>query len=134
MSAMPAGSFDAGRDAMHATAWSALDALDVGVLLLMPDLRISFANARWAGWHGEDVLAGTPIQSLMDETDALDAMRATLADGEPRPLVLTLRPAHADVNVRRVYAAVRRAWCSRPGPSPTTTAWRCRTSRAASPR
>jgi signal transduction histidine kinase len=107
MSALPASSFDV-RDAAQATAWSALDALDVGVLLLTPDLRVSFANARWSGWHGDDVLAGTPAQALIDETDALDALHATLLDGEARPLVLTLRPAQADLPVRRVVGCVRR--------------------------
>jgi signal transduction histidine kinase len=111
MSALSAGSLDSARAAATLTAWgalNALDALDVGVLLLGPDLRVLFANARWAGWHGGDVLAGTPVSVLMDETDVLDAVRATLADGESRPLTLTLRPARADTGVRRVYGCVRR--------------------------
>jgi signal transduction histidine kinase len=111
MSALSAGSLDSARAAATLTAWgalNALDALDVGVLLLGPDLRVLFANARWAGWHGGDVLAGTSVSVLMDETDVLDAVRATLADGESRPLTLTLRPARADTGVRRVYGCVRR--------------------------
>ena len=108
MSGKSAGSLDGARDGAQFTAWSALDALDVGVLLLSPDLRVLFANARWAGWHGGDVLAGTPASQLMDETDALDALRGTLVDGESRPVSLTLRPAQADICVRRVFGSVRR--------------------------
>jgi hypothetical protein len=105
---MPAGSAFTARDAAELSAWAALDGLDVGILLLTLDLRVSFANARWTEWHGAPIPLGTGAAALMDETDALDAMRATVADGEPRPLSLTLRPAQADLHVRRLFGSVRR--------------------------
>jgi signal transduction histidine kinase len=106
---MPAGSISPARDTAELSAWAALDGLDVGVLLLTADLRVSYANARWTAWHGGDVRSGISAASLIDETDTLGAMRATLGDGEPRPLNLTLRPMLADLPARRVFGTVRRA-------------------------
>ena len=111
MSAAPAVPLGAAREHAEFTAWSALDALDVGVLLLTPELRVLFANARWAGWHGETVTPGMPAAMLVDEGDALDTMRATFLDGETRAVSFALRPAHADQGARRLYGTVR------PGPN-----------------
>ena len=108
MNAPHGGAAPVVRDATGLAAWSALDELEVGILLLSPDLRVAYANARWASWYGGGVPLGTDAADLMDETDALDALRATLGDGQARPLALTLRPMHADLSVRRVYGSVRR--------------------------
>jgi signal transduction histidine kinase len=108
VSPSPARSHDSARETAPLSAWSALDALDVGVLLLTPDLRVVFANARWAGWHGSDVLPGSAAATLIDEGDALHAMRAAYLDGEARAVSFTLCPAQADVSVRRLFGTVRR--------------------------
>jgi len=106
---MRAGNTMTSRTAAELGAWAALDGLDSGVLLLGADLRVAYANERWSGWHDGELLTGMAAAQLVDGTDVLDALRATLGDGEPRPLMLTLRPAKADLAVRRVYGSVRRS-------------------------
>jgi signal transduction histidine kinase len=96
------------RSAPERDAWAALDGLDTGILMLTPELRVSYANARWSEWSGADLVVGTCAESLVEEHEAVDAMRATVADGEPRPLTLTLRPPQADSRPRRLYGCVRR--------------------------
>jgi signal transduction histidine kinase len=92
-------------------AWATLDSLDVGVLALSPDLRVLYANARWDAWLGATVAEGTPFAMLVDEGAASPAvaLHATLADGEPRTVHFSLRPARADAFPRRVTCSARRA-------------------------
>jgi signal transduction histidine kinase len=89
---------------------STLDLLDVGVLLLNPDLRVSYANARWATWRGAAIPNGASLPTLVDLTvgESLVELKATLADGEPRTLHFVLKPAHADSAARSIEATVRR--------------------------
>ena len=91
-------------------AWSALDALDTGVLLLSPSLEVVYANASWTAWLGGPIADGTPFAALLEEgaTSPVADLQATLADGEPRPLQLALQPARADEYARRVSAIARR--------------------------
>jgi len=93
---------------MEQSAWAALDGLDTGILLLTPDLRVSYANARWTEWHGAGLAPDVGVDTLVDGPEPVDAMRATAADGEPRPLSIVLRPAQADLRARRLYGSVRR--------------------------
>ena len=51
MTTLPAGAVFPARDAASLAAWAALDGLEVGILLLAPDLRVTYANARWATWQ-----------------------------------------------------------------------------------
>ena len=91
--------------------WAALDVLDTGVLLLASDLSVVYANAPWSVWLGGPVIPGSPFASLVEEgavNPAVD-LEATLADGEPRRLLLTMRAVHADAYARRVSAVVRRS-------------------------
>ena len=97
-----------GTESAEAAAWGALDGLDAGVLLLSDELRVVFANARWSGWLGSHAAAGSNASMMIEESETLDALRATLVDGEPRPLTLTLRPAQADLVVRTLHGTVRR--------------------------
>ena len=91
-------------------AWAALECLDTGVVLLSPDLHVLYANAAWTAWLGAPIANGAAFSALVEDgaVDAVDAMRATLADGEPRKLQFALRPAHADSSVRRVSGIARR--------------------------
>jgi signal transduction histidine kinase len=105
----------AGADAREsgwgdAPALAALESLDVGVLVLSPELRVTYANARWSGWLGSVPLDGVPFPTLVDDGagDALGDLQATLADGEPRTLHLALRSPQADGAGRRVSCTTRR--------------------------
>jgi signal transduction histidine kinase len=88
----------------------ALDSLDTGVLVLSHDLRVTYANARWAGWRGATIPAGTPLASLVDLAvgESFRDFGATLSDGESRNVQLTLKPARADAAPRVIGCAVRR--------------------------
>jgi signal transduction histidine kinase len=90
--------------------WAMLDCLDAGVLVLSGDLRVLYANARWAGWLGAVVAEGTPFGILVEEGAANPAteLLATLADGEPRVMHLTLRAPRADCFARRLGCVARR--------------------------
>jgi signal transduction histidine kinase len=88
-------------------AWGVLDGLEIGVLLLNTDLRVMYANALWAGWIGSDAL-GASVAALVNEGAALAILHDTLTDGEPRQVVLTVRPVQADMCARRVHGTVRR--------------------------
>src|SRR5512133_2915840 len=87
-----------------------LDLLDVGVLLLSHDLRVSYANARWSAWRGAAIPKNAALPSLVDLTvgESLAELKATLTDGEPRSLYFVLKPAHADSAARSIHATVRR--------------------------
>ena len=88
----------------------ALDSLDTGVLVLNHDLRVMYANARWAAWRGGAIPAGTPLTTLVDLAvgESLVELRATLTDGESRHVQFTLKPAHADTAARSIVCTVRR--------------------------
>ena len=88
----------------------ALDSLDTGVLVLSHDLRVSYANARWAAWRGAPIPTGAPLATLVDLAvgESLVEIKATLADGETRSTHFTLRPAHADTAPRFIACTVRR--------------------------
>ena len=88
----------------------ALDSLDTGVLVLNPDLRVTYANARWAAWRGGAVPAGAPLAALVDLAvgESFRELSATLADGETRNVQFTLKPAHADAPPRVIGCTVRR--------------------------
>jgi PAS domain-containing protein len=89
---------------------SALDSLDTGVLVLNHDLRVTYANARWAAWRGAAIPNGTSLTTLVDLAvgESLVELRATLTDGETRNVQLTLKPAHADAAPRFLGCMVRR--------------------------
>jgi signal transduction histidine kinase len=89
---------------------AALDLLDTGVLLLTPDLRVTYANARWTRWAGTPLAAGTPLVSLVQEVarERLALLGDTLADGQPRTLQLWLRPPRADAPSRHLSCTARR--------------------------
>lgn len=91
------------RDAAHL-----LDALEAGVLILSPDLRVEYANARWTIWLESAIGAGVPFVTLLRENAAFvqDELCAALADGEPRALQLNLAVAR-DASPRRVNCCVR---------------------------
>ena len=112
VTAVPGGASSRGRQGVFddANPWATLDGLDTGVLVLASDLRVEYANARWDAWHGAAISEGTPFAVLVDEGSAnpAAALHATLADGEPRTVILFLRPAHADAYARRLSCAVRR--------------------------
>jgi signal transduction histidine kinase len=97
-------------DSQDTTAERALDSLDVGVLTLSHDLRITYANARWAVWRGAAIPLGTPLPSLVELAvgESLVELKATLTDGEQRSLSLRLKPAHADSAARVIDGSVRR--------------------------
>jgi len=88
----------------------ALDLLDAGVLVLSPDLRVTYANARWTQWLGAPLAAGTSLVSLVENVahDRLALLAATLGDGQPRMLHLWLRPARADTAARHLSCTARR--------------------------
>ncbi|HEV7992450.1 MAG TPA: GAF domain-containing sensor histidine kinase [Gemmatimonadaceae bacterium] len=88
----------------------ALDSLDTGVLMLSHELRVTYANARWAAWRGVPIPNGAPLASLVELAagESLLELKATLADGEPRTLHFVLRPAHGDAPSRYIVCAVRR--------------------------
>jgi signal transduction histidine kinase len=88
----------------------ALDSLDTGVLVLNHELRVTYANARWAAWRGAPVPTGAPLASLVDLAvgESLRELGATLADGETRTVQFTLGTAHADSAPKSVTCTVRR--------------------------
>ncbi len=96
--------------AVEADAWATLDGLDTGVMVLSPDLRVLYANARWDQWHGATISEGTPFSLLVEEgtVNPSGELHATLADGEPRTVHVSLRPARADAYARRLTCGVRR--------------------------
>ena len=89
---------------------SALDDLDTGIMLLSQDLRVTYANARWASWRGAAIPLGVPLTTFVDLAagESLAELRATLADGEPRDAHFTLRSARADAASRFIACSVRR--------------------------
>ena len=98
------------RGAEH-TASQLLDGLDVGVLVLERDLKVSYANARWEAWAGTPACAGKPFDALLHDGAAMvaDELRAVLLDGQPRSMPITLRSARADAGPRRLICTVHRA-------------------------
>jgi signal transduction histidine kinase len=90
--------------------WVALDALDTGVLLLSPDLHVLYANETWSAW----------LDGLLDESAYFPAMiqdgtggageplRATLADGQTRTALLTIKSERTDEAPRELSCVVRR--------------------------
>jgi signal transduction histidine kinase len=90
---------------------AALDSLDTGVLLLSPELRVTYANARWTRWVGAPLVAGTPLVQLLEESarERLSLLGATLSDGQPRVVQLWLRAARADAPSRHLSCTARRA-------------------------
>jgi signal transduction histidine kinase len=89
---------------------AALDALGAGVLLLDRELRVTHANARWEGWRGATIPAGTPLTALVDlhVGESLLELERALADGDPHVVHLLLSPARADSAARYVSATARR--------------------------
>ena len=89
---------------------SILDSLDEGVLTLNHDLRVTYANARWAAWRGVAIPAGASLPSLVELAvgESLPQLQATLTDGEPRTLSMVLTPAHGDSAARVLQCTVRR--------------------------
>ena len=87
-----------------------LDNLERGVLVLSRDLRVLYANARWAGWLGShmerDVSFVAHLAEDEDETEA--ELRATSEDGRARSFVAALRSKIQDSPLR-VVCAVHRA-------------------------
>jgi signal transduction histidine kinase len=90
---------------------AALDSLDTGVLLLSPELRVTYANARWTRWVGAPLAPGTPLVQLLEEAarERLSLLGATLADGQPRIVQLWLCPVRADAPSRHLTCTARRA-------------------------
>ena len=88
----------------------ALDSLGTGVLVLSHDLRVTYANERWAAWRGAPIPTGAPLATLVDLAagESLVELKATLADGEVRNTHFTLRPAQGDMSVRFIICTVRR--------------------------
>jgi signal transduction histidine kinase len=89
---------------------AALDSLDTGVLLLSPDLRVTYANARWTRWVGAPLAPGTPLVQLVEEVahDRLSLLENTAADGQSRTVALWLRPPRADAPSRHLSCTARR--------------------------
>jgi signal transduction histidine kinase len=88
---------------------SALDGLEAGVLVVDAELRITYANARWTSWRGAPFAPATPLAELLEDgSGAADALKATLADGAPRTVELSLPSTHADRGMRRLKATARR--------------------------
>ncbi|HEX7981572.1 MAG TPA: ATP-binding protein [Gemmatimonadaceae bacterium] len=89
---------------------SSLDALETGIMLLSHDLRVTYANARWATWRGAAIPIGAPLATLVDLAagESLVELRSTLADGEAREAHFTLRSARADAASRFITCSVRR--------------------------
>src|SRR5688572_31729431 len=88
----------------------ALDSLGTGVLLLSHDLRVVYANARWAAWRGTPIPTGARLATLVDLAagESLVDLMATLADGETRNTLFALKPTHADSATRFIRCTVRR--------------------------
>jgi signal transduction histidine kinase len=88
----------------------ALDSLGTGVLLLSHDLRVVYANARWAAWRGTPIPTGVRLATLVDLAagESLVDLMGTLADGETRNTLFALKPAHADSATRFIGCTVRR--------------------------
>ncbi len=97
--------------APDATLRAALDLLSVGVLLLSPELAVTYANGRWSRWAGAPVPCGTQLATLVDEAarDRLSALGDVLRDGQPRSLQLWMKPARADAPSNHVSCIVRKA-------------------------
>ena len=109
-------------------------------LLLSHDLRVTYANARWADWRGAAIPLGAPLATLVDLGRRRIARRAA-RDADRRRAAR--RALHAPLGARgrrvaihRLHGAARRhaGSCSRRAARPTTTACRCTTSRAGSPK
>src|SRR5689334_11556380 len=84
--------------AVDAAVCAALDLLNTGVLLLSPELIVTYANARWTRWTGTPIVAGTPLASLVEDAalDRLGILKETQRDGSMRSLQLWLKPGRAD--------------------------------------
>ena len=88
-----------------------LDTLELGVLVLARDLRITYANARWSAWLNQPLTVGASISVLLGGADeqAEAELRAVLADGRQRTVMLTLCCARADEVPARLVCEVHRA-------------------------
>ena len=75
MTAVPAGSSGGGASE-DPTPWAILDTLDVGVVLLTSDLRMTYANALWSSWVGGDVAPGTSVATMISDSTSLAAFRS----------------------------------------------------------
>jgi signal transduction histidine kinase len=89
---------------------AALDSLETGVLVLNHELRVAFANARWAAWRGAAIPAGAPLAARVDLAvgESFRELDATRTDGETRHVQFTLKPARADAAPRVIGCTVRR--------------------------
>jgi signal transduction histidine kinase len=107
--AADAGGPDGGVDSDNGLR-AALDSLDTGVLLLSPELKVTYANARWARWVGAPLAAGTPFVQLLEESarERLALLGATVSDGQPRMVQLWLRAVRADAASRHLTCTARR--------------------------
>jgi signal transduction histidine kinase len=107
---MPGSSSEAHGASHDPNAWAALEQLDSGVLLLSHDLRVRYANARWAGWLDGGMTDHAYFPALVEDGEARAAaeLRATLRDGQVRTIHLTLKAPRADAYPRRVSCVVRR--------------------------
>ena len=87
-----------------------LDSLERGVLVLSPDLRVLYANARWSRWMGRQAERDASFVSLLAENATMTEieLRATAEDGRARSFVASLRSA-AQVEPLRVVCGVHRA-------------------------
>ena len=98
-----------GRDAAAQPA-QLLDTLELGVLVLSRDLHIAYANARWSAWLSKPVIAGSSMSALLGgaEEQAEAELRAVLADGRQRTVMLTLCGARADEMPSQLVCEVHR--------------------------
>ena len=102
-----------GRDeavSHEVNAWAALEALDTGVLLLSPKLRVIYANASWSAWLDGLLTASAffPAMIVDGAGGAGEPLRATLADGQTRTALVTIRPERPDTMPRELSCVVRR--------------------------
>lgn len=84
-------------------------------MLLSPELRVTYANARWSGWTAGANICGVALESLLadDAGAVLDTLRAAFAGGETRDIQLVLRhrrgfvaPPHLDCLIRNVNGSL----------------------------
>jgi signal transduction histidine kinase len=87
-----------------------LDSLERGVLVLSRDLRVLYANARWARWLGKGLQRDAAFVTLLAENEELTEieLRATSEDGRARSFVAGLRSTPQGLGFR-VVCNVHRA-------------------------
>lgn len=104
---MPGGRKHAASDV---DAAHVLDLLEVGVMMLGHDLRVTYANARWELWIPQPLLPEASFEDLLGDgaSAVIEELRGVLADGEPRTVHLTLPPVRADAHGCLLDALVRR--------------------------